>query len=276
VQGYIKDYRKELGSDIWLMPPLFHRVWQYLKYMANHEDNNIPMRDGSKMLIKKGQHLHSVRGIAQGVGWYEGAKWKEPNPKTVTVILDWLVQNEMITIERGKGNRQYTLITLLNWDSYQVKEDRGNSKETRNGEGRKHETDINNNEKNVIKNDKDIYTLFDYWNSKKIIVHRELNQRRISAIKARLENYPLDILLKTIDNYIEILNSDKYFYSYKFNLEDFLNPKNLDRFLDENNPYQTMLKNEFKDQRTSKKEERTQDKQALLEKIRKEEGYDQN
>ncbi|WP_243764021.1 hypothetical protein [Bacillus sp. XF8] len=146
MQGFIKDYRQELGSDIWLMPPMYHRVWQWLKYQVNHQDNEIPMRDGSKFLIKRGQHLTSVRNIAQGVGYYEGTKWKEPNPKTISTILGWLEKQEMILIERGQGNRQYTLITLLNWDSYQAKKDEGNSK----GTAEKHLADINKNDKNNV------------------------------------------------------------------------------------------------------------------------------
>ncbi|WP_051291490.1 hypothetical protein [Fictibacillus gelatini] len=152
MQGYIKDYRKELGSDIWMMPPLYHRVWQYLKYKVNHQENKIPMRDGTFLTIKAGQHLTSVRDIAKDVGWYEGVKWKEPNPKTISTILNWLENQSMITINRGKGNRQYTLITLLNWDLYQSKDVEGNSKET----DREHPVDINKNDKECLKNEKDV------------------------------------------------------------------------------------------------------------------------
>lgn len=145
LQGWIKDYRKELNSDIWMMPPLYHRVWQYLKYMANHEDKEIPLRDGSKFLIKKGQHLTSIRQIAQGVGWNEGRKWREPNPKTISSILKWLESQNMISINRGKGNRQYTLITIVNWEIYQHSE---RVRVTVNGEVGKQSVDINKNDKN--------------------------------------------------------------------------------------------------------------------------------
>lgn len=145
MKGFIKDYRQELNSEIWLMPPIYHRVWQWLKYMVNHKNNEIPMRNSSIFLIKKGQHLTSLRAIAEGVGWYENRKWKEPNPKTISSILDWLVKQEMISIERGKGNRQYTLITLLNWDYYQTKNDKW---ETVDGDVSKQSLDINKNEKN--------------------------------------------------------------------------------------------------------------------------------
>lgn len=149
MQGYIKDHRKELNSAIWKMPPLYHRIWQYLKYIVNHQDNTIPMRDGTFLTIKAGQHLTSVRDIAKNVGWYEGVKWKEPNPKTVSTILEWLEKQSMIKIDRGKGNRQYTLITLINWDVYQQKDNEGNSKVT----DSIHLVDINKNDKECNKND---------------------------------------------------------------------------------------------------------------------------
>lgn len=149
MKGYIKDHRQELQSDIWLMPPLYHRVWQYLKYKANHKDMEIPMSDGSKFLIRRGQHLTSVRSIAQGVGWYEGLTWKEPNPKTISTILKWLEKQNMITIEHGRGNKQYTLITIVNYDFFQDTEDEGVT-------AKKQLADINNNEKNEINNNSQV------------------------------------------------------------------------------------------------------------------------
>ncbi|RSL28710.1 hypothetical protein D7Z54_35185, partial [Salibacterium salarium] len=108
---------------IWMMPPLYHRVWQYLKYKVNHKIERIPMKDGSFLTVKPGQHLTSKRKLAQSVGWYERMVWKEPNPKTISDILKWLEKQKMIEQDLGAGNRQYTLISLLNWEVYQSKED---------------------------------------------------------------------------------------------------------------------------------------------------------
>ncbi|MFJ7933679.1 hypothetical protein [Sporosarcina sp. NPDC096371] len=154
--GFIKDFRSELRSDIWMMPPLYHRVWQYLKYKVNHSPNKIPMEDGNFFSIKPGQHLTSVRSIAQGVGYYEGLAWKEPNPKTVSTILAWLEKQQMIEIDRGRGNRQYTLVTVSNWDLYQVENGEGNSKGTVSGEAREQRADIKKNDKECIKNNKEL------------------------------------------------------------------------------------------------------------------------
>lgn len=149
MQGYIKDYRKELDSDIWLMPPLYHRVWQWLKYSVNHTEKKIPMVDGSKLTVRKGQRLTSIRNVAREVGWYERGRKKEPNPKTISTVLKWLETQNMISVDRGKGNSQYTLITLINWDLYQSNDEESNSKVT----VKKQSADINKNEKNE-KNDK--------------------------------------------------------------------------------------------------------------------------
>ncbi|CAM3778602.1 hypothetical protein [Alkalicoccus chagannorensis] len=130
MKGYIKDYRKELESEIWLMPPLYHRVWQFLKYKVNHKENVVPMSDGSTLTIQEGQHLTSVRKIAKGIGYYEQGAWKEPNPKTIQRILDWLKKKDMISISTGHGNSKYTLITLTQWESYQSKDREGNSEYT--------------------------------------------------------------------------------------------------------------------------------------------------
>lgn len=153
--GFILDYRKELGSNIWMMPPLYHRTWQYIKYMANHKDNTIPMRDGQVFTIKRGSHLTSIRQIAQGVGWYEGKKWKEPNPKTIKNILDWLQKQDMIIIDNGKGNSQYTHITVANYSLYQSENSQGNARETPEKQlgnskvtSEKQSADINNNDNN--------------------------------------------------------------------------------------------------------------------------------
>jgi len=90
--GFVKDYRKEIESDIWLMPPLYHRAWQWLKYSVNHDETTVPGHDGTKITVLPGQRITSMRQIAKGIGWFEGRKWREPNPKTVKTILDWMVR----------------------------------------------------------------------------------------------------------------------------------------------------------------------------------------
>lgn len=160
MEGYIKDYRQELQCDVWLMSPLYHRVWQYLKYTVNHAESKIPMKDGNFINIRPGQKLTSYRAIAQDVGWYEREIFKVPNVKTIKEICDWLEKQYMIKIEHGESNNKYTLITLVNWGKYQDKDavkvtenkQSINSEETES----KQSADINKN----VKNDKNVNNIY--------------------------------------------------------------------------------------------------------------------
>lgn len=141
MQGWIKDYRKELGSDIWMMPPLYHRVWQYLKYDVNHEAKTIPTKYG-KLKLKKGQTATSYQKIAKDVAWYEWGIEKVPNKKTIKSILDWLENSEMI---KRESNAKGTVITVCNYCDYQgVGNGESNAKETQ----KKRSLDTNKNGKN--------------------------------------------------------------------------------------------------------------------------------
>lgn len=128
LSGWIKLHRSIIDSDIYQMPPLYLRVFERLILEANHQDNEIPYKErGSKLvgkkLIKRGERLTSVRDICKWVSWYERGKLKEPNPKTVQDILDWLEENDMIFIYGEKGNRKETHYKIVNYSIYQTRED---------------------------------------------------------------------------------------------------------------------------------------------------------
>lgn len=157
LDGWVKLHRKIIDSDIYQMPPLYMRVFLRLILEANHQDAEIPYKEQGqktigKKLIKRGERLTSVRDICKWVAWYERGKLKEPNPKTVQEILDWLENNNMIEIYGVKGNRKETHYKIVNYDIYQdidsdkvtEKKQQSNSKTTE----KKQSLDINKNDKN--------------------------------------------------------------------------------------------------------------------------------
>jgi hypothetical protein len=113
--GFAKSWRKELDSEIWLMPPLYHRVWYWLRMNVQHEPFLFPTRERFGIWVLPGQRITSLQQIAEGVKWTEWGKEKVPNKRTIMVILDWLANREMVTVEsNGRG----TLINLVNWSTY--------------------------------------------------------------------------------------------------------------------------------------------------------------
>lgn len=113
--GYAKSWRKELHSDVWLMPPVYHRVWYWLRLNVQHEAYLFPTPGKLGIWVLPGQRITSLRQIAEGVSWKEWGVEKVPNTKTIKAVLDWLVAQEMVTVE---SNNKGTLISLVNWSSY--------------------------------------------------------------------------------------------------------------------------------------------------------------
>lgn len=207
MKGFIKLHRDIVNSDIYQMPPLYLRVFERLLLEANHEDAYIPYREKStnitgKKLIKRGERLTSIRHISEWVGWYERGIFKVPNPKTITTILDWLTQNNMIQIY-NQGNRQETHYNIVNYCVYQDNtSDESNTQVTE----KKQSTDINKNDKNV-KNDKNLKDIMlfkeiiNYLNEKTGSSYKHNTNKNIELMKARLkEGFTLEDFKKVIDN----------------------------------------------------------------------------
>lgn len=113
--GFAKSYRKELDSEIWLMSPLYHRVWYWLRMNVQYETFLFPTQGKFGIWVLPGQRITSLQQIAEGVKWVEWGKEKVPNKKTISAILEWLTGREMVTLE---SNSKGTLITITNWHIY--------------------------------------------------------------------------------------------------------------------------------------------------------------
>lgn len=80
----------------------------------------------------------------------------------------------------------------------------------------------------------DVASIFEHWNSKKIVVHKVLTKDKVSAIvDAFDEGYTPEVVKEVIDLYATVLENEftwdqkqegagKYYWSYKWNLVDFL------------------------------------------------------
>jgi predicted transcriptional regulator len=80
--------------------------------------------------------------------------------------------------------------------------------------------------------------IFDFWNSKGVIVHKNIKPFH-KHINAKLEDgYSEYEIKEAIENYKAILFGGQYFWTHKYGLKEFLTRAgNLDRFLSVNNPF---------------------------------------
>ncbi len=83
-----------------------------------------------------------------------------------------------------------------------------------------------------------IYTLisniFNYWNTKNIMTHRELNEDMDKAIRKALKKYSDEEIKTYIDRYAEVFHDETYWWHYKWSITEFLTRKDgISSFTDE-------------------------------------------
>jgi|GEM_PF-4766975 len=89
--------------------------------------------------------------------------------------------------------------------------------------------------------------IYNHWNSKGIIVHKEMTKEIRLVISKALKKYSHDSIFKAIDRYSEVFNS-KFFFDYKWSLSDLLSRKNgLPDFMDEGSKWLSYC--DWKDQK---------------------------
>ncbi len=124
--GYIKIHRKITESSVYLKPPIYWRVFEWLIMQAFFQD-------GKK--IKRGEKITSLREISYGTYWYEGRKKRTLHRTTISEILKWLIDNGMIHVFDYNNNyRRETHYKIINYSDYQDEFDsRNNINEIRKG-----------------------------------------------------------------------------------------------------------------------------------------------
>lgn len=95
---------------------------------------------------------------------------------------------------------------------------------------------------NHSKNDLEVKEIFNFWNSQKIIQHKDYKKYKPSIL-AKLKIHTKAEILEAISNYKKILDSEDHFVNYKWPLSDFLTRKNaFDNYLTLNDPFENYRK----------------------------------
>ena len=220
MEGWIKLHRKLLENPIFQNEKLLKVfVWCLLK--ASHTEH-AELVGLQKVSLRPGQFVYGRHKAA------EELKIKE---STLYKYMMWLKNEEILNIQ---SNNKFSVVTVVNWDLYQIDEPKSNSKNSSKVTTKEQQRNTNKNDKNDknnINNINNIYNaIFEHWNSKKIIVHKKLTDKIKRKIRGALNTYSPDEIKKAIDNYSTVLTSDEYYWTYKWTLEDFLQ-RGVEKFL---------------------------------------------
>ena len=155
--GYIKLHRQLRKCWVWDDDEPFDKrsAWIDLLLMVNHADKKI-LFEGEVITVKKGQVVTSILKLSER--W----KWNRKKTKRFLTLLE---NDEMVTTECTTHG---TTVTIVNWDKYQLE---GTTNAPTNGttEGQPRDNhgttegqprDINKNDKEIIKNEKNVKNVF--------------------------------------------------------------------------------------------------------------------
>jgi hypothetical protein len=106
-KGWIKLYRSIKDNSLWNEKPFDKaRAWIDLLLMANHEDRDVGI--GNQTIhVNAGSFITSIAKLTDRWGWAKN---------TVRRYLNRLESESMI---EHKAERKWTIVTVLNWASYQ-------------------------------------------------------------------------------------------------------------------------------------------------------------
>jgi uncharacterized phage protein (TIGR02220 family) len=217
-------WRELFTKPIWLNSTLEQQViLMTLIAMANFKPNEWEF-EGEKYKLEAGQFITSAKSISEATG----------GTVTRQNIRSALKRFEKLEFLTTKSTNRSTLVTLVNWESYQI-----NTKEVTNkvtlaqptGNQRVTTIEEGNKEKKVIK--EDIYSpIINYLNKNADKNYKAIGKKTQSLIDARIkEGFTLDNFYKVIDTKTrEWVNTehDKYLrpetlFGTKF--ESYLNQK---------------------------------------------------
>lgn len=205
LSGWIKLHRQLLDSLVFDNPDLL-KVWIWCLLKATHKGYST-LVGFQEVKLKEGQFIFGRTKAAEELSMSESKVYR---------LMKKLEEMGALNM---KSNNKYTIVTIEKWRFYQG--DSSGSEQQMNNKRTTNEQQMNTN-KNV-KNVKNIYiSVFEHWNSKGIIRHRKLTPKMETKIRTALKTYTEDEIKEIIDNYAEILLDDKYWFSYKWTLEDFL------------------------------------------------------
>lgn len=142
MDGYIKLYRKLLDNPIICKDSDYMAVWVYLLLSATHKEYPALFK-GKKIMLKPGQLITGRKSISMKLNITESK---------VQRILKSFESEQQIEQQASNRNR---LITILNWSEYQgceqLNERLMNNKRTPDEQQMNTNKNVNNNVKNIYK-----------------------------------------------------------------------------------------------------------------------------
>ena len=215
--------RQTIDSEIFYnKPDKWFKIWFYIVNRVNHKDNK---------RFKRGACFLKYDWIMNATG---------ANKNQVKHCVAFLKATSMLATR--KATRGFNVEVVKYKDFQNLNNYKSHTERNTKGTQKEHKSHtINKNVKNG-KNVKKVHSLFDFWNSLKIIVHKNIkgkvgNRTFKGCLEQALKDNTEETIKEAMQNYKTILEGEEYFWKYRWTVGEFL-IRGLDRFLTINKPFE--------------------------------------
>lgn len=209
-KGWVSIYRKILENPISSKPD-YLSVWIHLLLMANHSETHF-IWNNKKQVIFPGQLLTGRKKLSKITGVAESQIYK---------ILNYLELEHQI--EQQKTTK-FTIITIVNWDKYQGKEQQKEQQSNNRVTTEEQQSNTYNNVNNVDNvNKRYICSFENFWEvyPKRVAKKKAKDIYNRLATSKKTEEY----IMQGLQNYIKKWRSEKTDIQYIPNPTTWLNQK---------------------------------------------------
>lgn len=166
------------------------------------------LKDSDNNNLDDGSVFTTIECLRQNLSYETGCVLKSPTKKEIKTALEKLQNIGSLVTTLVTGG---IVVSIVDYSQYY---------------------DTNATVGNAVGNGRDAKRVFDVWNNAGIIKHRDVNKYR-KNINHALTLYSVDEISSAINNYSLVLLNDEYYWTYRWNLKDFL-LRGIDRFVPEN------------------------------------------
>ena len=267
MEGWIKLHRQLKYHWVYSDSEILH-IWLHILLSATHDYYETTI-NGKIVELYPGQLVFGREK------WSKALKIKGSK---IYRAIKLFQETKMISIY---STNKYSIITVSNWSSYQRFFENSDSElknehqnEQQNEQQNEHEkvlelqrikgnceqqneqqNEQHTNTNKTVKKKEYIYIdIFEHWVSQNIVAHRKLTSKMKTKINSTLKEYDLESIKAAIDTYAEIVLDDKYWFTHKWTLEEFLS-RGISKFENREVAVQNYLKEEYKNNKKQNKKE---------------------
>ena len=144
IDGWIKLHRKITENELWLSEPFTRaQAWVDLLLLANHKDGSIRKR-GILVFVDRGQVGYAEETLSQRWKWSRGKVRRFLSELKTNDQIEYKISEKTVQ----KNSSVSSLISIVNYDSYQNNSTEDDTEDGRKTDGRRYRNKNEKNEKN--------------------------------------------------------------------------------------------------------------------------------